>query len=78
MEKEYSNEVKGRVHAYRFDKWEKKLIAKALLPEIKKLNKKIQAVDNHPDNEGQVTFLEEKRMLRREIKLIQEIIEEFS
>lgn len=36
MEIEYSTEVKGQVHAYRFASWEKITIAKALEPVIKK------------------------------------------
>jgi len=78
MIKEYSNEVLGKVYAYRFEVWEKKIIAECLIPAIKKLEKKIDKIDNHPKNEGQVTFYESKRELLYEIKAIKEIIEEFT
>jgi len=78
MIKEYSNEVRGKVHAYRFEYWEKKTIAESLKPIIKKIEKKIDKIDNDPKNEGQVTFYEAKRELLYEIKAIKEIIEEFT
>lgn len=78
MIKEYSNEVRGRVHAYRFEPWEKKIISESLQPIIKKLEKKINMIDNHPKNEGQATFWEAKRKLLYEITYINEIIEEFT
>ena len=77
MIKEYSKEVRGRVHAYRFEPWEKKIIAESLQPVIKKIEKKIDKIDNHPKNEGQVTFYEAKKELLYEIKALNEIIEEF-
>lgn len=78
MIKEYSNEVRGKVHAYRFEQWEKNIIAESLQPIIKKLEKKINKIDNHPKNEGQATFWEAKRKLLFEIKVLNEIIEEFT
>ena len=78
MEIEYSNDVRGKIHAYRFDKWEKETIAKALNPIIKKLEKEIEKIDNDPDNEGQVTYWDRKREIRNEIKCLSEIIIEFS
>jgi hypothetical protein len=77
MEIEYSNEVRGKVHAYRFADWEKKAIAKALKPVIKKLEKEIEKIDNDPENEGQVTFREQQRQLGYEIEALNEIISEF-
>ncbi len=78
MEIEYSNEERGKTFAYRFIKWERQTIAKALKPEIKKLEKKIERIENDPNNEGQVTYLEAIREHRFEIKMLQEIIKEFS
>jgi hypothetical protein len=78
MIKEYSNEVRGKVHAYRFEPWEKKTIADSLKPIIKKIEKKIDKIHKHPKNEGQATFYEAKRELLYEIKAIKEIIEEFT
>lgn len=78
MEIEYSTEVKGKVHAYRFDKWEKEMIAKALKPEINRILKKIYNIENHPDNEGQVTYSEAIREHRHEIKALEDIIKEFN
>jgi len=77
MEKEYSNEVRGKVHAYRFTTLEKETIAEALQPFIKKWQAKIDKVDNHPNNEGQATFMCERVRLINEQKDLQEIIEEF-
>lgn len=78
MEKEYSNEIRGKVHAYRFEPWEKRAIAESLKPAIKRLGKKIDKIDNDPKNEGQVTFYEAKKELIYEIRRLNEIIEEFS
>jgi hypothetical protein len=78
MIKEYSNEIRGKVHAYRFQDWEKNIIAESLKPVIKKLEKKIYKIDNNPKNEGQVTFWEFKRELINEIKVLTEIINDFS
>jgi hypothetical protein len=78
MEIEYSNEVRGNVHAYRFEPWEKKAIAESLKPAIKRLEKKIDKIDNDPKNEGQVTFYEAKKELRYEERRLNEIIKEFS
>jgi phage host-nuclease inhibitor protein Gam len=75
---EYSNEVKGRVYAYRFDDYEKQAIARGLKGEVKKLEKKIQKVENDPDNEGQVTYQCQIEELCRELNDLREIIKEFS
>lgn len=77
MEIEYSNEVKGEIHAYRFEEWEKKLIAKALTTEAKKLMHRILSIDNDPKNEGQVRFQVQKDSLYRELNIINDIISEF-
>lgn len=74
---EYSNEVKGKVYAYRFAKWEQKAIAKALKPEIRNREIKILQIKNHPKNEGQVTYQVQIEELANEIKILTEIIEEF-
>lgn len=78
MEIEYSTEVKGQVHAYRFASWEKITIAKALEPVIKKLHKKIERIQHHPKNEGQVTYLEAIREKRIEIAILEDIIKTFN
>jgi hypothetical protein len=45
--------------AYSFSEKERKTIGKYLnlKEKIKQLNKKIEKLQNHPENEGQVTFL---------------------
>lgn len=78
MEIEYSNEVRGKVYAYRFDEWEMKLIARMLKPEIPRLEKKIERIRNHPENEGQATYADQIAELSREILAIKIIIETFS
>jgi len=78
MIKEYSNEIWGKVHAYRFEDWEKNIISESLKPVIKKLENKIYKIDNHPKNEGQVTFWEAKREFINEIKVLTEIVNDFS
>ncbi len=77
MEIEYSNEVKGRVHAYRFETWEKLAIAQALKPVIKKLYKKIEKIEKHPKNEGQVTYSYNIRMIRFEIEVLENTVKNF-
>lgn len=78
MEFEYSNEVKGKVIAYQFDTWEMATIATALKPVVKKLEKKIEKVHNHPKNEGQVRYAVQIDELYREIKALEFIIKTFS
>lgn len=77
MEIEWSNEVRGKVYAYRFDDWEYVFIAKLLKTEIPKLEKKIKKIDAHPDNEGQVTYMVQKEEIYKEINALQKIITEF-
>lgn len=73
---EYS--VKPLEYAYRFSDCEKKIIAKALVPELKKLQKKIDKIKNNPKNEGQSTYLQKIDDIRDEIDSIQDIIKEFT
>ena len=77
MEFEYSNEVKGKVIAYQFDTWEMATIATALKPVVKKLEKKIEKVRNHPKNEGQVRYAVQIDELNREMKALEFIIKTF-
>lgn len=78
MEKEYSLEFRGKVHAYRFDSFEKKAIARCLQSEIKRLDKKILAIERNPKNEGQVKYQVAQEELLFEKKQIEQIIAEFS
>lgn len=78
MEFEYSQEVKGKVIAFRFEKWEQLLIAKSLKPEVKKLQKKIASIWANPKNEGQATYATKIDAIRQEIKEIENIIESMS
>lgn len=77
MELEYSFEHKGKI-AYIFSNEEKKLIAKVLKPEIKKIERQIEKIENHPKNEGQVDFKEKIRNLRYFKKDIEQIISDFN
>lgn len=74
MEFEYSSEVKGKVKAFRFEKWEQELIAKALKAERKKMYKAIERIENNPKNEGQVTYKEAVRNIMVEIREVGNII----
>jgi hypothetical protein len=78
MEIEYSNEVRGKVFAYRFAKWEQKRIAEGLKPIVTKLEKKIVKIENDPKNEGQCTYSEQIRQLKLEINELNSIIKEFN
>lgn len=42
-----------KIVCYSFSVFDKRVIAKAFKPEIKKLQKQIEATKNDPDNEGQ-------------------------
>lgn len=75
MEIEYSNEVRGKVYAYRFENWERMIIAKAFRKHVKALEKSIDKIKNHPKNEGQATYSVKIDSLRREIKSVQNIID---
>ena len=78
MEIEYSNEVRGEVFAYRFEKWEKEIIADALIPKVVKIRKRIEAVRNHPKNEGQATYQVKIDEMEHEIKMLNYIIRTFT
>lgn len=79
MQIEYSKRSReGFDYAYTFDKWEMQTIAKALKSQIKVRERKIERIANHPKNEGQATFSFQIDNLRLEIKLLQEIIDDFS
>jgi phage host-nuclease inhibitor protein Gam len=75
---EYSNEVKGKVHAYRFSKWEMEAIANGLKSEVKKRKKKVDMILNSPKNEGQATYSIKVAAIRSEIEILNETIKEFS
>lgn len=75
MDIEYSREVRNMVYAYRFELWERVLIAKCLRPELRAIQKKIERIKNDPRNEGQATYQVEIDSLHREKQLVQEIID---
>jgi Zn-dependent oligopeptidase len=74
MEIEYSNEVRGKVFAYRFTGVEQRHIVDALKPVVKKLEKRIDKIRNHPKNEGQATYACQIDAIRHEIKALEFII----
>jgi hypothetical protein len=74
MEVEFSNSVRGGLHAFVFTTDEKQLIIKAFQKHIAKLQKNIIKVEEHPDNEGQATFLCRLYELRYEVKSYEENI----
>ena len=78
MEIEYSNEVRGEVFAYRFEKWEKRIIADALIPKVVKLRKRIEILRDHPKNEGQATYRVQMDEIEHEINLLNYIINTFN
>ncbi len=63
--------------AYIFSKEEQNIIAKALKPEIKKLENKIVRIENNPKNEGQATYKEDIREINALIFDLLQIIDEF-
>lgn len=78
MEIEYSNEVRGKVFAYRFNAWEQMQIVEALKPVVKKFEKQIDKIRNHPKNEGQATYSSQIDELHHDIKTLETIIKTFS
>jgi hypothetical protein len=75
MDVEYSQEVNGKVYAFRFGKWEQEVIAKALEPEIKKRERQIEKIRNDPNNEGQVTYQVKIEDIDWEITCLKRIID---
>ncbi len=73
---EYSRESSDGF-AYGFCEWEKKTIASALKPLLKKKDILIRNIENRPDNEGQVKFQVQIEEIISEKKMIQKIIDEF-
>lgn len=78
MEIEYSNEVRGKVFAYRFNAWEQTQIVEALKPVVKKFEKQIDKICNHPKNEGQATYSRQIDELQNDIITLETIIKTFS
>ena len=78
MEFEYSSQVKGKVIAFMFSKFEMKAIADALKPTLKKYDKSIEKIENDPDNDGQCTYAAKIDELIGNKEMIQEIIDVFS
>jgi endonuclease V-like protein UPF0215 family len=78
MEFEYSKEVRGKVIAFMFSRCEMTAIADALRPTLKKYDKQIEKIRNHPKNEGQCTYAAKIDELAWEKKRIEQIIDVFS
>lgn len=78
MEIEYSQEIRGKVFAYRFKEWEMQAIADGLKHQVKKRERNIEGIKNSPKNEGQAKYAVRVEILAREIKILKETIEEFS
>jgi len=78
MDKDYSNEVRGKIFAYRFCEFEKKAIAEGLKPMLNKQQARITKIENNPKNEGQATYACQIEELEREKKMLEDIIKEFS
>jgi len=78
MEIEHSNNTGYQGYAYLLDKKEKAAISEALKPYVKKLQKKIERLENSPKNEGQISFLSRINDLEIDKKNIECIIKEFS
>jgi hypothetical protein len=57
MDVEYSNHKQSGGYAFIIDQEEKKIIAAAFKKEIPKLQKKITAIEQDENNEGQATYL---------------------
>lgn len=78
MIKEYSNEVKGLIHAYRFTDNEKVYIAQGLKSIVLRIERKIERIKNHPKNEGQARYSLKIQTLRFQQEDLIDIIKEFS
>jgi septation ring formation regulator EzrA len=66
--------TEGYKTAYLFTEWERKTIAKHIKNEIKRLDKRIERIENHPKNEGQATFSAKIDRLEDKKEAIKEII----
>lgn len=78
MEIEYSQEVRGKVFAYRFLEWEMNAIAEGLKHSVRKREKMIERIRNSPKNEGQAKYSVQIDHLTMEVRILNQTIEEFS
>lgn len=62
---------------FAFNTFEMKKMRDALIPLLPRYEKKINRLKNHPDNEGQATFLEEIDTLKQEQREIRAIVDAF-
>lgn len=77
MEIEYSNEVRGKVHAFRFTSYEMEVIVRRIKPEIAYIDRQIEKINNHPKNEGQATWSCKIREWRIKREMLEEIVKGF-
>ena len=77
---EYSNKQAGQrnvLYVYGFAAWEKRVLLAGIPAAIHKLEKKIVRIQNHPKNEGQVTYTAMIREVQTDIDSLKEIQRNF-
>lgn len=68
----------GEKFTFAFSQEEKNYIADGLEVIIKRIEKKIQRIENNRYNQGQATYIQRISGLRHEIRQLQDIINEFT
>jgi glutathionyl-hydroquinone reductase len=64
-------------YVYGFAPWEKRVLLSGIPSHIRKLEKRIDQIENNPKNEGQVTFDDMQREIQLQINSLKEIQKEF-
>lgn len=77
MIRQYSLEKKGIVDSYSFSAFEEKSIAQGLKVIVKRIDKRIERLKDHPKNEGQAKYSLQIQSLRFLQEDLEEIIKEF-
>lgn len=77
MIRQYSSEIKGHVDSYSFSAFEEKSIAQGLKIIVKRMDRQIERIKNHPKNEGQAKYSLQIQSLRFLQEDLEDIIKEF-
>lgn len=77
MIRQYSSEIKGLVDSYSFSAFEEKSIAQGLKIIVKRMDRQIERIKNHPKNEGQAKYSLQIQSLRFLQEDLEDIIKEF-
>lgn len=71
---ELSDTPNGRVHSYRFEKWERKIISDALVPVALKFNRRIEALKKSAKSKKQSTCPLQIKKLQKKLGMLNHII----